>query len=296
MLLIADSVSPVFESTKQFLVSKQHLLKRYSAITSTLYSFFRAVFCFMRMLFLTTLLYFSVSHVLFAGTVSVAVASNALKAVQSMKVEFEKNTGHQLNISSGSTGKLYAQIVNGAPYDVFLAANVSEPKHLDTDGMIVKGSRFTYAKGRLALCSTRMTLDEASAKKLLSSGDFNRLAMASPKTAPYGQAAQAVLQNLKLWKQNRAKIIKGENISQAYQFTASGNVDMGFVAVAQVWKNSSTPLKPCWYIEQSLYPPLEQQAVWLKRASANPAAKAFVDFLHSAPAKKILSEGFGYGI
>ena len=250
----------------------------------------------MRMLFLTTLLYFSVSHVLFAGTVSVAVASNALKAVQTMKAEFEKSTGNQLNISSGSTGKIYAQIVNGAPYDVFMAANVREPKHLDTNGMIVKGSRFTYAKGRLALCSTRMALDETKAKSLLSSGSFSRLAMASPKTAPYGLAAEAVLKNLHLLTQNRSKIIKGENISQAYQFTASGNVDMGFVAVAQVWKNSSTPLKACWYIDQSLYPPLEQQAVWLKRASANPAAKAFVDYLKSAPAKKILSEGFGYGI
>ena len=194
----------------------------------------------MRMLFLTTLLYFSVSHVLFAGTVSVAVASNALKAVQTMKAVFEKSTGHQLAISSGSTGKLYAQIVNGAPYDIFMAANVREPKHLDTDGMIVKGSRFTYAKGRLALCSTRMVLDETKAKSLLSTGKFSRLAMASPKTAPYGQAAEAVLKNLKLLQQNRAKIIKGENISQAYQFTASGNVDMGFVAVAQVWKNSSS--------------------------------------------------------
>ena len=296
MLLFADSVNPAMVKTKRFLSGTKFKAKRHHVIFSTLVSTARTVYLIMRMLFLTSILYFSISHVLFAETVSVAVASNALKAMQSIKPVFEKASGHQLAISSGSTGKLYAQIINGAPYDVFLAANVREPKHLDDDGMIVQGSRFTYAKGRLALCSTTMALDEEKAKTILSLGKFNRLAMANPKTAPYGQAAEAVLKKLKLLNQNRAKIIKGENISQALQFTASGNVDMGFVAVAQVWKNTSIDLKPCWYIGQSYYPPLEQQAVWLKRAAANPAAKAFVEFLQSEPAKKILSEDFGYGI
>jgi len=245
---------------------------------------------------LSILLFVSMNHVVQAEKVSVAVASNALKAVQSIKKEFEKNTTHQLTISSGSTGKLYAQIINGAPYDVFLAANVSEPKHLEEKNMIVKNSRFTYAKGRLALCSTTLILDKAIATQRLSTGNFNRLALANPKTAPYGAAAKEVLQKLKAWEKNKRKFIKGENISQAYQFTASGNVDMGFVALAQIWNKHTSQLKKCWQVPENYHLPLEQQAVWLKRAVNNPAAKAFVNFLKSHQVKNILSFDFGYGV
>ena len=249
-----------------------------------------------RHLALSILLFISINYVAQAGQVSVAVASNALKAMQSIKNEFEKKTPYKLTISSGSTGKLYAQIINGAPYDVFLAANVSEAKRLQEKDIIVKGSRFTYAKGRLALCSTSQALDETSAKQRLSSGNFNRLALATPKTAPYGEAAKAVLQKLGAWESNKRKLIKGENISQTYQFTASGNVDMGFVALAQVWKNNKTTLKTCWQVPANYHPALEQQAVWLKRAAKNYAAKAFIDFMKSQKVKDILSLEFGYGV
>jgi molybdate transport system substrate-binding protein len=245
---------------------------------------------------ITFLLFVSMSHATLAENVSVAVASNALKALQSIKKEFEKNTAHKLTISSGSTGKLYAQIINGAPFDVFLAANVSEPKRLEQEEVIVVGSRFTYAKGRLALCSTTLTLDEATATQRLTSANFNRLALANPKTAPYGAAAKEVLQKLTAWEKNKIKLIKGESISQAYQFTASGNVDMGFVALAQIWNNHTAQLKKCWQVPETYHSPLEQQAVWLKRAENNPAAKAFVDFLKSDQVKKILSKDFGYGV
>lgn len=230
-----------------------------------------------------------------ADRVMIAVASNALKAMQSIKMAFEKDTGHQLAISSGSTGKLYAQIVNGAPYDIFLAANAREPERLEKNGLVVAGSRFTYARGRLALCSTSLMLDETRAKQLLSSGNFNRLALASPKTAPYGAAAKQVLQKLSAWDKNKRKFVKGENISQAYQFTASGNVDLGFIALAQNWKNASSPFKQCWQVPESYHSPLEQQAVWLKRSASNPAAKAFMDYVKGTKVKSIFSNDFGYG-
>ncbi|MEJ2141960.1 MAG: molybdate ABC transporter substrate-binding protein [Gammaproteobacteria bacterium] len=249
----------------------------------------------MRLVVLTAYFFFSLNQVALADKVLVAVASNALKALQSVKKEFEKDTGHKLQISSGSTGKLYAQIVNGAPYDVFLAANVREPEKLENTGFIVNGSRFTYARGKLALCSTTLELDEVKAKQLLTSGKFNRLALASPRTAPYGAAAKQVLEKLSAWKQNKRKFIKGENISQAYQFTASGNVELGFVALAQTWKNKISPFKTCWDVPESYYSPLEQQAVWLKRGKNNPVAKEFVDYLKSGKVKNIFSNDFGYG-
>jgi len=228
--------------------------------------------------------------------VSIAVASNALKAMQVIKKEFEENTGYQLLISSGSTGKLYAQIINGAPYDIFLAANVREPLRLESDSLIVKGSRFTYARGRLALCSTKMELDELISKQKLTTGEFQRLALASPKTAPYGAASKQVLQKMGAWKVNKNKFIQGENISQAYQFTVSGNVDIGFVALSQVLSKKKTNLKKCWIIPEKYHSLLEQQVVWLKRSSNNIAASSFMRFLQSEKAKKILHADFGYGV
>ena len=250
----------------------------------------------MRLVVLTVFFFFSLNHVALADKVIVAVASNALKALQAVKKEFEKDTSHQLQISSGSTGKLYAQIVNGAPYDVFLAANVREQERLERDGHIVAGSRFTYARGKLALCSISMALDEVKAKQLLNAGGFNRLALASPRTAPYGAAAKEVLQNLSAWKQNKRKFIKGENISQAYQFTASGNVELGFVALAQTWKNKTSPFKTCWEVAETYHAPLEQQAVWLKRGIDNPAAQAFINYIKSNKVKNIFINDFGYGV
>jgi len=249
-----------------------------------------------RHLTLSILLFISINHGALADKVSVAVASNALKALQSIKSEFEIRTPHQLLISSGSTGKLYAQIINGAPYDVFLAANVSDPRHLEEKDVIVKNSRFTYAKGRLALCSTTLLLDETTATQYLTTGKFTRLALANPKTAPYGKASKEVLQKIKAWESNKRKFIKGENISQAYQFTASGNAQMGFVALAQIWNNQTSGLKKCWQIPENYHSVLEQQAVWLKRAENNPAAKAFIEYIKSVQVKKILRRDFGYGI
>lgn len=249
----------------------------------------------MRLVLLTAFLFFGLTQAASADRVLVAVASNALKPLQSIKKEFEKDTGHQLQISSGSTGKLYAQIVNGAPYDVFLAANVREPQRLEKENLIVAGTRFTYARGMLALCSTTLALDISKAKNILTLGKFNRLAMASPKTAPYGTAAKQVIQKFSAWEKNKRKIIKGENISQAYQFTASGNVDLGFVALAQVWKNKTSPFKQCWQVPESYHAPLEQQAVWLARAKNNSAAQAFIDYVKSARVKSIFSSDYGYG-
>lgn len=249
----------------------------------------------MRLFMSMIILFFGFSQASYAEKILVAVASNALKAMQIVKLEFEKETGHQLVVSSGSTGKLYAQIINGAPYDVFLAANVREPKKLEHDGQAIAGSRFTYARGRLALCSTLMALDEEKAIQLLNSGKVSRIALANPKTAPYGVAAREVMQKLSVWELNKRKLIKGENISQAYQFTSSGNVELGFVALAQVWKNEKSPFEKCWYMAETYHAPLEQQAVLLQHSKHVPAAMEFIEFVKGSKVRKIFREDFGYG-
>jgi molybdate transport system substrate-binding protein len=231
-----------------------------------------------------------------AGQVTVAVASNALSAVQAMQAEFENSTGHKLIISSGSTGKLYAQIVNGAPYDVFLAANESEPKRLEKAQLTADKTRFTYALGKLVAWSAQPALlkDHDNMKSLLLSS--KRIAIANPRTAPYGMAAKQALQKLGVWGSLQRKIIRGENVSQTYQFAVSANAQIGFVAMSQVMNKINSKEGSYWIVPTELYAPIKQQAVMLKRAASKKAALAYTEFLKSKYTRNLLVKRFGYDV
>jgi molybdate transport system substrate-binding protein len=223
----------------------------------------------------------------------VAVAANFTDATRDIVPLFEKATGHQLKVSFGSTGKLYSQIEHGAPFEVFLAADSKRPKKAEKQGLAVSGSRFTYARGKLALWSPKSGLfDDAEA--YLKRGEFRHAAIANPKTAPYGLAAQQVMEHLAVWSSLQSKLVRGDSIAQAFQFVATGNAAVGFVALSQVrgWKGSEGT---AWEIPQAYYAPIEQQAVLLKKGEANPAARAFLDFLKGGGARNVIT-AYGYGV
>ena len=224
-----------------------------------------------------------------AATIRVAVASNFLLPMKALSADFEKQTGNHVSISVGSTGKLYAQITHGAPYDIFFAANSREPQRLEKAGFAVAGSRATYAVGQIALWGANTT----DPKQTLASGKFRRLAIANPRIAPYGVAAQQTLQSLKLEKQLKQKIIQAENISQAYQFAVTGNTELGFVAYSQLVARGDE--KHAWLVPAALHDPIEQQYVLLTRAGKNSIAHAFIEYLNKPEAKRMITD-FGYGL
>ncbi|MEJ2509332.1 MAG: molybdate ABC transporter substrate-binding protein [Gammaproteobacteria bacterium] len=228
------------------------------------------------------------------GEVNVAVAANFLSTSRALARRFMADHQARVLISSGSTGKLYAQIRHGAPYDLFLAADVRRPRKLEQAGLIVRDSRFTYAVGRLVLWSRDPRQVDTDGRNL-KHGRIARLAIANPKTAPYGAAARTALQRLGLWSRYRQDLVRGENVGQTFQFAVTGNVDAAFVALSQI----SDPHHPQggsrWIVPERLYPRIEQQAVLLKNAAANPAAADFANFLHSAAARAII-ERYGYGV
>lgn len=225
-----------------------------------------------------------------AAEVSVAVASNFLRPAQALVARFEALSGHQVTLSSGSTGKLYAQIRHGAPFDVFLAANAREPMRLERDGLAVHGTRFTYALGRLALWAGGKPVDADSARDSIC-GE-GRLAIANPKTAPYGAAAIEVLRHLGCEDAAAARFVRGENIAQTYQFVASGNVPFGLVSASQVHDSDD---REHWSIPESWHAPIEQQAVLLERAEGNPAASEFIAWLRGDEARTTIRRS-GYGV
>jgi molybdate transport system substrate-binding protein len=224
-----------------------------------------------------------------AAVVHAAVAANFTATMKKIALRYERDTGNKLLLSFGSTGSLYAQISNGAPYDVFLAADSRRPKLLEAGGMAVPGSRFSYAVGRLVLWSPRAGVVDSKGR-VLAHGDFTRLAIANPRTAPYGAAARQVLQHLKLWATLQPRIVRGENIAQAYQFVATGNAQLGFVALSQAIGRGGSR----WDIPQAMYTPIRQQAVLLKRGADNPAARALMAYLKGKPARSII-HSYGYG-
>jgi molybdate transport system substrate-binding protein len=228
-----------------------------------------------------------------ADEVLVAVSANFTGAARAIAVQFEQQTGHILKISYGSTGKLYAQIVNGAPFEVFLAADSKHPGKVETSGLAVPGSQFTYAKGRLVLWSADAGQFN-DGEEYLRQMEYLRLAIANPKTAPYGLAAKQVLQHLALWDDIQKKVVRGDSIAQTFQFLVSGNAQAGFVAYSLVnqWRGQKGSL---WIIPENYYQPIVQQAVLLNKGAENPAAQAFMAFLRSPKARAIISD-FGYGI
>lgn len=231
----------------------------------------------------------------FAQQLNLAVASNALAALKTIGALFEQQTGYRVLLSSGSTGKLYSQIINGAPFDVFLAANESEPQKLAQSGYALPESVFTYAVGKLIAWSadTAALPPGADLKSVLQSASVTRIAIANPKTAPYGLAAQQTLQKLGVWAAVRDKTIYGENVSQAYQYAVTRNAQIAFVAKAQIQDLGTSGSYQ--EIPQSLYIPIRQQAVILSHAKNPETAAQFAAFLKSENIQNILESQFGYG-
>jgi len=201
--------------------------------------------------------------------------------------EFQNDTGHTVTISLGSTGKFYSQIKNGAPFEVFLAADDTTPAKLVDEGLAVASSKFTYAVGALALWSKNPNLIQNNADALTTPG-LKRLAIANPKLAPYGQAAIETLSSLKLLDRLKEKFVEGENIGQAFQFVSTGNADAGFVALSQIQVNGKITEGSAWLVPQRLHSPVFQDVVLLNRGESNPAANAFVNYLKSDKARQII--------
>ena len=230
-----------------------------------------------------------------AGEVTVAVASNFLNSFKQLIPNFQKQSGHTVRTVSGSTGKLYAQIIHGAPFDIFLAADSERPRLLGKGGQAVSDTQFTFARGKIVLWSADPRRISAYGRKFLRSQNFKHLALANPKTAPYGKAAVTALQRLNLWESLSPIIVQGENISQTFQFVATGNAEVGFVALSQVLDPRLKNKGSRWKVPKHLYDPIDQDAVLLTRGQTNPAAKAFLQFLQSDPARKII-QSYGYGL
>jgi molybdate transport system substrate-binding protein len=228
-----------------------------------------------------------------AAQVSVALASNFSAPMQKIAAAFEHDTGHKAVLSSGGTGKFYAQIRHGAPFELLLAADQATPELLEQQGLTVTGTRFTYAIGQLVLWSRQPELVDADGA-VLRSDQFARLAVADPKLAPYGAAAIETLKNLGLLTQLQSRFVQGENIAQTYQFVASENAPLGFVALSQVFADGQISQGSAWIVPAELHGPLRQDAVILKAGADNPAAIALADYLRGEKARSIM-QSYGYG-
>ena len=225
-----------------------------------------------------------------ADDLYIAVAANFTTPIKQLKLRFTKDFGHNLIVSIGSTGQLYTQIKNGAPYQVFLAADRERPQMLVNENIAVAGSLFTYAIGQLVLWSSHAKLINTDGKVLFTN-KFQHLAIAHPKMAPYGTATKQVLQKLKLWQRLQSKIVRGNSVGKAYQFTVTGSAELGFIAFSQYVTGKLRG--SYWLVPNELYDPIQQGAVLLKQGKKQSAAQAFMQFLRSSSARKII-EQFGY--
>lgn len=227
-----------------------------------------------------------------AAEVSVAVASNFAAPMQKIAAAFEQDTGHKTLLAFGSTGKFYAQIRNGAPFEVLLAADDETPQRLERERLGVPGSRYTYALGRLALYSARPGVVDDKGQ-VLATGDFARLALSDPKVAPYGAAAVETMTRLGQWPRWQAKLVQGESVGQTFQFVATGNAALGFVALSQVMMDGRIASGSAWVVPHNLHTPLKQDLLVLKVGASNPAALALADYLKGEKARGIM-RGYGY--
>ena len=228
-----------------------------------------------------------------AGETLVAVAANFTAAANEIAAAFAAETGHTVKYSFGATGQLYAQISQGAPFEAFLAADAERPALAVEKGFAVSGSRFTYALGKLVLWSADPGLVDNDGA-VLRSGTVRRVAIANPVTAPYGAAAVAALKALGVYQTLVPTLVQGSNIAQTYQFVATGNAQLGFVALSRV-QVALDPRGSRWIVPDQLYPPIRQDAVLLKRGADNDAARAYVEFLRGTTARAII-ERYGYGL
>ena len=229
-----------------------------------------------------------------AAELSVAVAANFTAPMQKIAKAFEKETGHTLALSFGSTGKFYAQIKNGAPFEVLFAADDETPARLEREGQGVEGTRFTYAIGKLVLWSKQPGLVDDKGE-VLRTGSFDRIALADPKLAPYGAAAMQTLNKLGLADTLRSKFVQGENIGQTYQFVATQNAPLGFVALSQVFVDGRVTEGSAWMVPETLHDPIRQDALILAKGKDNPAAPELVRYLKGETAKNII-RSYGYGL
>jgi molybdate transport system substrate-binding protein len=227
-----------------------------------------------------------ISGVSVAEEIRVAVASNFTHTLKELANQFESQTGHSVVLIVGSTGQHYAQIRNGAPFDAFFAADVNRPELLDAEGIALPGTRFTYATGKLVLWHPEGDILE-SVRDVLQQGDFRFLAIANPKLAPYGEAAREVLQAQGVWEEMRGKMVWGQNIGQTYQFVKSRNAQIGFIAYSQLSAARDDIPGSIWEIPQSLYTPIQQQAVLL---TENKAAREFWRFIKGQSAQQTIRD------
>lgn len=224
-----------------------------------------------------------------SGEIRVAVASNFNSVIKHLAERFESSTGHSVILIFGSTGKHYAQIRHGAPFHAFLAADLERPKRLEEEGYTVPNSRFTYAIGHIALWSPKPGYVSANGD-VLESTKYHYLAIGNPKLAPYGKAAKEVLKSKGLWHSKQARIVRGENIAQTFQFVKSGNAQLGFIAYSQIKQPNKMIEGSWWLVPQALYTPIEQQAVLLKN---NDLAHQFLSFVKSEASRTII-QSYGY--
>ncbi|MBU1361533.1 MAG: molybdate ABC transporter substrate-binding protein [Gammaproteobacteria bacterium] len=229
-----------------------------------------------------------------AAEVQVAVAANFAGPMKAIAADFEKATGHTVALSSGSTGKFFAQIQAGAPFDVFLSADDTTPAKLDEAGHAVPGTRFTYAIGKLALWSARPDGVDAEGK-VLSTGKFDHLAIASPKLAPYGAAAIETLTQLGLLDKLSPRFVQGESIGQTFGFVSTGSAELGFVALSQIWEGGKVKSGSAWVVPARLHSPIRQDAILLKKGKDNAAAGALLAYLRSDAAKAVI-RSYGYDV
>ena len=229
-----------------------------------------------------------------AGEVQVAVAANFAAPAKQLAERYARASGHQLSLSTGSTGKFYAQIRNGAPFDVLLSADDETPRRLEQEQRAVGGSRFTYAIGKLVLWSSSEGVVDAKGD-VLRRAAFKRLAIANPRLAPYGAAAQQVMEKLGVWSALQDRLVQGENIAQTYQFVSTGNAELGFIAYSQIREPGKSPAGSSWLVPQALYAPIQQDAALLQRGAGNRAAGQFLEFLRTAAARELI-QAYGYDL
>ncbi len=225
-----------------------------------------------------------------AETITIAVASNFSVPMKEIVAQFEKESGHQVKIASASSGKSAAQIINGAPFYAFFSADQSKVLAIESMGLVVDGTRFTYAVGTLALWSAQTDLDVLT---LLKKGQFNKLAIANSKLAPYGLAAEQVLEKLELTAATQGKWVKGESIAQTFQFVSTANAQLGLVALSQIMVKGKISKGSAWVVPEQLHQPIQQDAVLLHKGKNSQATLALLQFVQSQKARSIL-QSFGY--
>lgn len=227
-----------------------------------------------------------------AAEVKVAISANFAQPMKEIAAEFEKDTGHKLNLTQGASGKFYAQISNGAPFDVFLSADDETPSRLVKEGKAVAGTQFTYAIGRLALWSPDASLIDQGGD-VLKTDKFKFIAIANAKVAPYGRAAVQTMQKLGVLTKIEPRVVQGESISQTFQFVTSGNAQLGFIALSQVWENSKLKTGSAWVVPEAMHEQLKQDVVLLNAGKDSQAAAALIAYLKSDKARKFI-ERYGY--